>query len=183
LQAKTPTQYDELWQQLKIDYQEQAELLSYLEAEHHPKREEVAFAWTSEIRHFGHDVTSRIEGGHADIKKTLQKSTSDLLEVTTKIRNSLRVKRQDFEQAFAAARFWTPMDVSPVRVPIFTKRLNSLVTPHGLRKVAHQYNQAKNGEFDVVTLGDCSGSFTRVFGLSLKHEIACQVHFNKDWKL
>lgn len=47
-----------------------------------------------------------------------------------------------------------------------------LVTPQGLRKVVGQYELAKKGEFDVVALGDCSGSFTRVFELPYKHEIA-----------
>jgi len=145
LRSKTPTEYEELWRQLQIDYQEQTELIYYLKTEHHPKREEVSNAWTSHIRHFGHQVTSRIEGGHADIKRTIQKSTGDLLEVTTKICNSLRVKRQDFEHAFAAARFYTPGDVSPARVPIFTKRLMGLVTPQGLRKVVGQYELAKKG--------------------------------------
>jgi len=93
------------------------------------------------------------------------------------------VKRQDFEQAFTAARFYTPSDVSPARVPVFTKRLMGLVTPQGLRKVAGQYELAKKGEFNVVTLGDCSRSFRNVFGLPCKHEIARQLHFNKEWKL
>ena len=93
------------------------------------------------------------------------------------------MKRQDFEQAFAAARFYTPSDVSPARVPVFTKRLMGLVTPQGLRKVAGQYELAKKGEFNVVTLGDCSRSFRNVFGLPCKHEIARQLHFNKEWKL
>ena len=93
------------------------------------------------------------------------------------------MKRQDFERSFAAARFFPPADVSAARVPIFTKTLNTLVTPQGLRKVVGQYNKARDGKFDVVTLGDCTGTFTQVFGLPCKHEIACQLNRDKDWKV
>ncbi|KAN0075872.1 hypothetical protein V8E54_007142 [Elaphomyces granulatus] len=181
--AKTPNQYEELWRKLKRDYLDKPKLLGYLETEHYPNRQEVAFAWTSEIRHFGQQVTSQLEGSHADIKKILHRASGDLLDVTTKIRNDIHVKRQDFERAFAAARFYPPADVTAARVPIFTKNFNMLVTAQGLRKVAEQYNKAKADRFDVVKLGDCTGAFTKVFGLPCKHEIARQLSLNKDWKI
>ena len=38
-------------------------------------------AWTNKVKHFGHTVTSRVEGGHAMIKKWIAVSTGDLATV------------------------------------------------------------------------------------------------------
>lgn len=62
------------------------------------------------------------------------------------------------------------------------KDFNTLVTAQALRKVVEQYNKAKTDGFDMVKLGDCTGAFTKVFGLPCKHEISRQLNLNKDWK-
>lgn len=48
-------------------------------------RERFVVSWTKNIRHFGHAVTSRVEGSHAFIKQWIATSTLDLGEVYGKI--------------------------------------------------------------------------------------------------
>ena len=79
--AKTKEAFKEAYQQLKDDYSEQPALLEYLDKYKYSTKELFVEAWTSQHKHFGVTVTSRIEGGHSCLKKFLGTSKSDLFGV------------------------------------------------------------------------------------------------------
>ena len=79
--AKTEDAFEEAYQQLKIDYSEQPDLLNYLDEFKYTTKEQFVEAWTSQHKHYGITVTSRIKGSHSYLKKFLGTSKSDLFGV------------------------------------------------------------------------------------------------------
>jgi len=79
--AKTEDVFKEAYQQLKIDYSEQPDLLNYLDEFKYTTKEQFVEAWTSQHKHYGITVTSRIKGSHSCLKKFLGTSKSDLFGV------------------------------------------------------------------------------------------------------
>src|SRR5947207_7260862 len=79
--AKTEDAFKEAYQQLKIDYSEQPDLLNYLNKFKYTTKEQFIKAWTSQHKHYGITVTLRIKGSHSYLKKFLSTSKSDLFSV------------------------------------------------------------------------------------------------------
>ncbi len=63
---------------MKDKHQYRIMALHYLEHIWHPWKKHFAFAWTSQHRHFGTVVTSRIESAHATLKRYLEVNLSVL---------------------------------------------------------------------------------------------------------
>jgi hypothetical protein len=85
--AKSEEQYEERWVALKQKYHEYRVLISYLGANQHPQRKEVAAPWTSRFRHYGHVTTSKLESSHNQVKTCLPSSTGHLLDVVQRLVN------------------------------------------------------------------------------------------------
>ena len=61
-------------------------------------------AWTNKVKHFGHSVTSRVEGGHAMIMKWISVSTGDLAKVQNRLSMACENQKSTISQRFAFER-------------------------------------------------------------------------------
>lgn len=61
-------------------------------------KEKFILAWTKDVKHFGHTVTSRVEAGHANIKKWLSNANGDLATAYEKIVISCTVQHRQVSQ-------------------------------------------------------------------------------------
>ena len=61
-------------------------------------------AWTNKVKHFGHTVTSRVEGGHAMIKKWIAVSTGDLATVHNLLSMACENQKSTISQRFEFER-------------------------------------------------------------------------------
>ena len=84
-------------QQLLQEYSDQPLLVEYLQDIKYPKRHEWARPWTSQVRHFGNEATSRLEGGHHHLKGWLNNNQGDLLELKDKIKAAFDVFKTNYE--------------------------------------------------------------------------------------
>lgn len=97
----------------------------------------VVKAWVDHIPHFGHTVTSRIEGSQAKLKPYLDTSTSDLKGVYDKIVLYLTAQHSDDITNLALSRMRTPHQC---QIPIFSALIGN-IHPYALHKVFDQLNK------------------------------------------
>ncbi len=91
--------------------------------------------WVDRLLHFGHTITSRIEGSHAKLKTYLATSTLDLKGVYDKVVLYWTAQHMDYDTKLALARFRTPHQC---QIPIFFDscwKSPSLCTQQNPRKV------------------------------------------------
>ena len=67
-------------------------------------QEKFICACINKIKHFGHTVTSRVEGGHAMIKKWIAVSTGDLATMHTRLSMDCENQKSIISQRFAFER-------------------------------------------------------------------------------
>ena len=71
----------ELWSSFQTRYQTCHEALKYLDDTWiSPRKKKLVAAWTNNVTHFGHAVTSRGESAHSRLKTYLGTSMLDLLQ-------------------------------------------------------------------------------------------------------
>ena len=93
---------------------------AYLQSTWIPHKEKFILAWIKNIQHFGHVATSRVEGGHATLKKCIAVSTGDLATIYEKLVLAAQQQRQGIGQKVAYDRsqiivclsgsFWTSVN-------------------------------------------------------------------------
>lgn len=147
LYAKTPEAFKTEYQQLKIDYSGQPDLVNYLDQYKYPVRELFVEAWTSQHKHFGITVTSRIEGSHSCLKSLLGTSKSDLFGVI-KIAGILHKEQYDkIPDELAKSRDSIPHDINAKYHKWMDPDLNTKVIPHALRLLKQQYELTLQSTF------------------------------------
>lgn len=121
----------------------------------------VVKAWVDHTPHFGHTVTSRIEGSHAKLKSYLGNSTADLKGVYDKIVLYWTAQHSDYNTNLALSRTRTPHQF---QTPIFSALIGK-IHPYALHKVSDQLNKLAH------LLPLCSGTYRAVNGLPCAHEL------------
>ncbi len=106
--AKSKQQFKDLYILLKMDYSDQPLLMQYLEDNKYPLRHLFTQAWTNEIRHYGHIVTSRIEKRHDVVKKFIGTSKYDLFKVVKVIEDCYKVQFSELRMKLSMARDRVP---------------------------------------------------------------------------
>ena len=79
--TRTEEEFDERYATFHEKYGYLPLLIQYIHKEKYPKRKQFAKPWTSQVRHFGHTVTSRGESGHSQFKGWLLHNRHNLLNI------------------------------------------------------------------------------------------------------
>jgi len=170
--ASTEEDMNEMWQQFRAYYSENryADLISYIEDEwlSPGTRERFVQAWVNNYLHFGNFATSRSEGGHAQIKRDLEVSTSDILTVVQSIERTLSHQHRGIKDALAAAKNAKP--VRHLASPLLS-RLLTKVSPVAINKVASIRDKylpsGAQGRLPISEI--CTGVTTRTMGIPCIH--------------
>lgn len=179
--ARMEQEFEERYASLQEKYVHQSTLLTYIHEEKYPKRQQFAKPWTSQVRHFGHTVTSRAESGHSKFKGWLLHSRHDLLDVKdrwalmtrsflTDYRKELATERDRITHELRVTR-WNPKELDPVtKQPIqhLDPELNTQVVDRALRLLVKQLEYAKD---EVQYNTPCSGQFEKIHGIPCYHTI------------
>ncbi len=94
-------------------------------------------AWVDHTPHFGHTVTSRIEGSHAKLKSYLSTSILDLKSVYDKIVLYWTAQHSDYITHLVLSRTTTP---NKCQTPIFSVLIGKIHL-YALHKVSDQLNK------------------------------------------
>jgi len=97
-------EFKERYASLQEKYVHQSTLLTYIHEEKYLKRQQFAKPWTSQVRYFGHTVTSRAESGHSKFKGWLLHSCHDLLDVKDRWALMTRSFLTDYRKELATER-------------------------------------------------------------------------------
>lgn len=174
--SKTKESFEEAYRQLKNDYSEQPALLEYLDEFKYSTKELYVEAYTSEFKHYGVTVTSRIEGGHSCLKKFLGTSKSDLFGVV-KVISMLHTEQYDkIRDELAQSRDLIAHDIN-AKLPANTwmdPGINRKVVPLGLKKLRQQYELTLKPAFNQ----GCSGTFEKTMGIPCSHTISHLIEVN-----
>jgi adenylosuccinate lyase len=95
------------------EYAEQYDLITYLQTSQYPQRFESAAAWTSEWAHFGSISISVLEASHGQLKRYLENSRGDLLNVVEKIKLRADKQIRDHRQSYARVQVAIPSTSTP----------------------------------------------------------------------
>ena len=79
--SSTEQEFEGNWVLLKDAIDETG--YAYLHSTWIPHKEKFILAWTKKVKHFGHVATSRVEGGHAILKKWVAVSTGSWKQFMT----------------------------------------------------------------------------------------------------
>jgi hypothetical protein len=125
--AKTPVKFEESWDTLMTEYAEQYELVTYLQTSQYPQRFEPVAAWTSEWAHFRFISTSVLEASHGQLKRYLENSRGDLLNVVEKIKLRADKQAHDHRLSYARVQVAIPSDINTKYLPYLKDDLNILI--------------------------------------------------------
>ena len=117
--------------------------------------------------HYGNRTTSRVEGGHAVLKRYLQVSTGDLRMVFDKITILLENQHAEFDGNLANDQIKTP---HYARHPLFGQLL-SRVSNYALGQIWGQRYRLIKGE----PLPLCTFKYTMAMGLPCAHKIQARL--------
>lgn len=164
--------FDESWQRFQAKYESTSELLTYLRQTWIQYREKFVLAWTKEVMHFGHLVTSRVEGAHAVLKSWLEVSNGDLNRVCTKLRMCV-------EHQVRSVRHQISVDGSSKVIslthPIWSN-VNGLISHFALKKTSDQLEKAKRLR---ATEPPCTDFIWSTMGLPCAHTLRTLLDSNR----
>ena len=124
-------------------------------------KEKLVKAWVDRLPHFGHTITSRIEGSHAKLKNYLATSTLDLKGVYDKVILYWIAQHMDYDTKLALARSRTPHQC---QTAIFSALVGK-IHPYTLNKIHEQLRKLSH------LLSQCSGTFRSAQGLPCAHDL------------
>jgi len=165
MHAKTEGDFETAWNGLCSEYSEYPTMITYLER-WLPYKEYFVDAWINRHLHFGNTTSSRVESGHAALKKYLCVSSGNLGRVYHNILLCVNNQRQeilakiDSEKSRIPHRFNTPFYSEVVRK----------VSVCALKKI-HDQGQRIDNMGPGQELPPCSGSFKSSHGLPCAHDI------------
>jgi hypothetical protein len=163
----TPEECTRRFEAMCSDYSHTPNFVKYLRDKQETQKELTVRAWTSLIRHFGHSVSSRLEGGHHTVKDGLEDSMGDLLTVFECVSMHLEDERSELKASLAEAFGAIAHTINPANVPIFYFDIVAKVLPLGLKHARQQYDLATSVKYSP----NCSGAFTRIWGVPCCHSI------------
>src|SRR6266513_2341047 len=102
--TRTEEEFDERYAAFREKYGYLPLLIQYIHEEKYPKRKQFTKPWTSQVRHFGHTVTSRGESGHSQYKGWLLHNRHDLLDIKDRWASMTRTFLTDYRKELATER-------------------------------------------------------------------------------
>ena len=138
-------------------------VIAYIESTWMVHQRMFVHAFVNKLHHFGHLVTSRVEGNHSAIKSWLATSTNDLKGTIDKL--TIAIGKQKTEIDHHAAYDQTHTLLSTNR-EVWTK-VNRKISHYGLRKAHQQLAKAQKMDPNDV----CSGVFETVHGVPCAHTL------------
>jgi hypothetical protein len=178
IRSNTELQFDEAWNQMRHKFSEFQRPILYLQNNLIPLKEKFATPWTNLIRHLGTVTTSRAEGLHAQIKRYLVSSREDILSVYNAIK--LAVNSQITEIACAVEQ---QKIVNYSRFGGILSKVRNKISVYALDLLLRQNSLQR-------PLNDCTGSFSRVYGIPCAHRMDERMHeklemedFCEQWRL
>ena len=119
-------------------------------------------AWVDHLPHFGHTVTSRIEGCYGKIKQYLGTSSGDLKNVYDKLCLYWEAQKARYTSELAQAMI---RPTHSTHQPLYSAVL-SKVHPYALGKILEQQQKLLR-----LPLPPCTGTFTHSMGLPCSHNL------------
>lgn len=172
ISARSISQKDHEWARFKWTYQQPAfrKLLLYIESEWLQPQTERAFlrCYTNTYLHFGQIATSRSEGSHWQIKRDLQSSLGDLLNVVKSTERTIINHHLQIEQALADEYVQIPSDL---RAELLFSEVISHISIYALNKVLSIQNRYLPIGPGKPPIEHCTGITTRTLGIPCIHTI------------
>ncbi|KAF7144569.1 hypothetical protein RHSIM_Rhsim04G0198300 [Rhododendron simsii] len=154
--------FDELaWHLLEVQYKEKEYVINYLKNTWLPFKERFVNAWIGKHPHFGHRVTSRVEGAHSTLKRYLTVSTGNFREVREKICLAIENQYNEIKTKIASEKLRV---IRKFQIPM----LKELVSHVSFFALGELFKQCELARTDYV-LGPCTGHFSRTMGLLCAH--------------
>ncbi|KAG6941553.1 hypothetical protein JG688_00018603 [Phytophthora aleatoria] len=168
-----------------------SEMAKYLDQEWWPHKEKIVKCWTARYCHFGCHDTSTVEGTHATMKRWLDNSKGDLLNVFERrlpwwMENASRISLQAAKEAtFIPTLFREkPQYEDVVRI----------ISVYVLEQTEILWAQALNIVVNGLDRSTCSGTYRRIHGRPSLHDLMSLIdsdgqlklearHFDKHWWL
>ncbi|KAI8547352.1 hypothetical protein RHMOL_Rhmol07G0188900 [Rhododendron molle] len=152
---------DRAWHLLEVQYKEKEYVINYLKNTWLPFKERFVNAWIGKHPHFGHRVTSRVEGAHSTLKRYLTVSTGNFREVREKICLAIENQYNEIKTKIASE---TLRVTHKFQIPM----LKELVSHVSFFALGELFKQCELARTDYV-LGLCTGHFSRTMGLPCAH--------------
>jgi hypothetical protein len=170
--APSRIEYETKWMNLQNTYDESyGPLIQYVKEtwlDHY--KTYIVRAWTDQHLHFGHRVTSRVEGAHSVLKSYLQVSTGDLHSVYEKIMLLLKNQHAEFDAAIEQNRTRTP---HTARDPFYSA-LVGRISNYALGKLWEQKHRLTGPDI----LLPCTQAFTKSMGMPCAHQMRTRLQEN-----
>lgn len=177
--AKTEQDFEDGYTALRAKYFHQTVLIQYIRENKYPKRHLFVKAWTSQVRHLGHTVTSRVESGHSKFKLWLGHNRHDLLSIKDRWQSMTRTFLQEHRKELVQERDRVTHQLRVSRYNTIDKEtqqpteyvdpnLNSQIVDRALKLFVNQLDLARD---TVANDSPCSGIFEQIYGIPCYHSI------------
>src|SRR6266480_267724 len=185
--TKIEQDFEDRYTALRAKYPHQHLLLQYVRENKYPKYHLFIKAWTSQVRHLGHTVTSRVESGHSKFKLWLGHNRHDVLSIKDRWTSMTRIflqehckelvqERDQVAHQLRVSRYNTIDKETQQPTEYINPNLNSQIIDRGLKLFINQLNLTRD---TVTNNSPCSGIFEQIYGIPCYHSI----HGLKDTKI
>ncbi|KAG5566439.1 hypothetical protein RHGRI_002122 [Rhododendron griersonianum] len=161
IESVDESSFHEAWHLLEVQYKEKEYVINYLKNTWLPFKERFVNAWIGKHPHFGHRVTSRVEGAHSTLKRYLTVSTGNFREVREKICLAIENQYNEIKTKIASEKLRV---THKFQIPM----LKELVSQVSFFALGELFKQCELARTDYV-LGPCTGHFSRTMGLPCAH--------------
>lgn len=162
--CKTEDEFDTKWESLKDEYKDFEELVEWPEKNFWPLREYICAYATDKLRYFGIRVSSAAESAHAELKSLLPNSRGNLFSVATAFKQLVKKKEENFkiELEYAKCRLKQRHKI------MCFNQIRGFVSPKCLDLIFNQIRLLRKEDFQE---SECTGLFTKSYGLPCKHKL------------
>ncbi|KAF8412056.1 hypothetical protein HHK36_000009 [Tetracentron sinense] len=172
-QSPTEADYNQALMSMTRDFSLYPKVLAYIMLTWlNPYKEFFVSAWTDQYFHIGNTSTSRVESAHAQLKRYLQVSTSNLTTAWQSFDNLINQQHTDIKSSFSVSRIKMPH----VYNQIFYRELCGLVSIYALGKIEEQKELAESYQAsNMVDAQKCKHVIRRSLGIPCAHELVIYV--------
>ncbi|KAA1071003.1 hypothetical protein PGTUg99_050135 [Puccinia graminis f. sp. tritici] len=161
--SKSPEIYVERYNQLKLSLATCPAVLEYLEKWIIPVKELFVVAWACQYPHLRNLNTSRVESGHAYLKKFIKDSTGDLLSVFGSLSVAVDNQLNSVHESIGKDTTKVLVDIPNVFIPLIGK-----ISTFAILECQGQFRRLKN----LDPTEPCSQTLTKGLGIPCAHKIA-----------
>lgn len=165
--ADTPAEFRSTWDAIRAP----ESTVTYIEREWMPYKEMFGTAWTKSCLHLGNATTSRVEGAHSVLKKTLRTSTGHLQTVCDKIFLTVDLQSNEIRKCVASETIRVPHNL---RSKTIFSQLCGHISVYALNLMLEQYKKVVQSS-EAHPLRQCTGTFRTTMGLPCSHIIKTHI--------